>query len=413
MSRQKERKLKKLRKQTVWPYVFGIFMVIIVFSILALLITSFMFLSSAYDKLQAGFDNSLKVTEVVAEEWEEGNTEEVADVCEQVASIIPNITDICIVDENGATLYQYGENILNRNFLISMLSRDNVNFFFSDDEENILYLKENNEVGFRLESVMKYTTKEEETSGEGILQGVNLAKLNFWYEYPMSEGAYSICVRSSVDIKSTELLFASVVLDIIVILALVLIIYYLISIFSLVMERRKLGKILSTDVVTGGYNMQYFTKCGNKLLKKWKNNRHNYAVVTLRMDKYRNFCSCYGVKEGEDLLEGFDTILQKAISKKEVVAHAEKADFAMLLVFKNVEELEHRLRGILWKLDSVKMEQKKYFSVGIYVVQNIQMGIDSMYNCAGVARSSVQKTVKTGLPGLQTRCKMTRFGPIK
>ena len=119
MSRQKERKLKKLRKQTVWPYVFGIFMVIIVFSILALLITSFMFLSSAYDKLQAGFDNSLKVTEVVAEEWEEGNTEEVADVCEQVASIIPNITDICIVDENGATLYQYGENILNRNFLFS------------------------------------------------------------------------------------------------------------------------------------------------------------------------------------------------------------------------------------------------------------------------------------------------------
>ena len=403
MSKQKERKLKKLRKQTVWPYVFGIFMVIIVFAILAFVISAFMVISSAYDKLQVGFENSSKVAEVVGAEWNEENEDGIADVCEQIVAIMPNVKDICIIDENGTAVYQYGESVLNRDMEVSFLGEEKVKLYLSDDAESILYVDDDNVV-FRWDSIMDDAISEgKNTDDISIWQGVELAKLNFWYEFPMGDDDYSIGVRSSISVKSTEFLFAGIVLVIILVFALILILYYLISIFRLVFERRKLGIILSTDVVTGGYNMQYFTKQGNKLLKKWKRNRHNYAVVTIRMDKYRNFCSCYGVKEGEELLEGLHMMLQKVVSQKEIIAHAEKADFALLLKYRTEEELNRRLREILWQMEAVKAEQKKYFSVGVYNVSHTKIGIDSMYNCAGVARSVVTEDSENRIAWFSTQ----------
>ncbi|MBO5259738.1 MAG: GGDEF domain-containing protein, partial [Agathobacter sp.] len=179
------------------------------------------------------------------------------------------------------------------------------------------------------------------------------------------------------------------IVDIFIILALILLIYYLVSIISLLSERKKLARILDTDVITGGYNMQYFVRKGNKLLKKNRKGKYNYAVVTIRMEKYRNFCSCYGVKEGEELMESFYQVLNSSIGKKELLAHAEKADFALLLTYNTENELIWRLRELMIKMNAVKSENKKYFSAGVFGASDAKDGIDSMYNCAGVARKAV------------------------
>lgn len=49
----------------------------------------------------------------------------------------------------------------------------------------------------------------------------------------------------------------------------------------------------------------------------------------------------------------------------------------------------HRVTEMISRMDDVKSEQKKYFSVGIYKVLDAKGGIEAMYNCAGVARNKV------------------------
>ena len=398
MSKQKERKLKKLKKQRVWPYILGILMVIFVFSLLAVILTSFTAISIAYDKMQAGYDNSVKIAEVIDEKWNEDNSADITQLCDDILTVVPNISDICIVNEDKEVVYQYqqGEEVPDWGNEINSLSRDGARFLLSNDEANFVMLS-NGVIEFQItdaqaeeaQDVEVVVVEEVELDENVLWNGKTLTKVGFWYAFPMADGSYSVCVKNSVPIREAELFFVAFVLDVIVILALVLIIYYLVSIASLVFERRKLSRILETDVVTGGYNMQHFTKRGTKLLKKWRKSAHNYAVVIIRMEKYRNFCSCYGVKEAEELMEGFYNVLRQAVSKKEIVAHAEKADFTLLLTYKTEEELNYRLRELLLKMNAVKVEHKKYFSVGVYSVQNAKLGIDSMYNCAEIARGKV------------------------
>lgn len=268
-----------------------------------------------------------------------------------------------------------------------------------DNDENSFFYVHDDEISFQLDKIAnvirnKMLTNDVEVTDENLWENEDLTMVNFWYEMPLSDGNYSVCVKSSIPIKVTELFFMAAIVDVIIALALMLIIYYLISIFSLLFERRKLAKILDTDIVTGGFNLQYFNKKGNKLLKRNRRGKYNYAVAAIRMEKYRNFCICYGVKEGEELLEGFSLMLQQNLSKKEVLAYGGKAEFALLLTYKTEEELTHRLAEMISGLERVKAGQKKYFSIGIYKVRDKNESIEAMYNYAGVARNKVTEDSK-------------------
>ena len=389
MSKQKEKKLKKLKKQKIWPYLLGIFMVIIVFAILAAAISAFLIVSIAYDKMQQGYDHSSKIAQVIEADWDMDDPRSMKEICENIMKTVPNIEDICIVDANKEIVCQYGATAPDWKLLMHGLSMGDAEFILANDEDNFIYFHGNKVEIAGDEVLWDALGDENEISEENLWKSEPLSVAKFWCEIPLDDSGYSVCVKNAVPIRQAEFLFVMTVLDVIVALALVLIVYYLISIFSLVLERRKLAKILFTDVVTGGFNMQYFIKNGNRLLKKNRKGKINYAVVTIRMEKYRNFCSCYGVKEGEELMECFHGVLQKYLSKKEILAHAEKADFALLLSYREEDELTQRLNSMMAEMAAIKSEQKKYFSVGVYRVLDQHEGIDSMYNCAGIARKKI------------------------
>lgn len=393
MSIQKEKKLKRLKKQRMWPYVFGIFMVIAVFAILAILVMCLRLVSLVSDKLQQGYDNSKSIAQAIEKEWDEKNPDSIKEICDSVFLIVPYVKDVCIVDSTDEIICRYGEEVPDWEYYIPELSTFDEKFILANEKDGFLYVH-GNEIDFQLEHIVdtmwkKLLASDEEVSGESLWKSETFANVSFWYELPLANGDYSICIKNSIPIRMTELVLMTMIVDIIVVLALILIIYYLISIFSLLFERRKLAKILDTDVVTGGFNLQYFNKRGNKLLKRNRRGKYNYAVAAIRMEKYYNFCSCYGMKEGEELLESFQLVLKQNLSKKEVLAHGGKAEFALLLTYKTEEELMNRLSSILSCMESVKAEQKKYFSVGICKAQEEKGNIEAIYNRAVIARNKV------------------------
>ena len=388
MSSRKEKRLKKLKKQRIWPYILGIFMVVVVFTILAAMMMGFFVVNVVYEKVQQGYDTSQLVAKIVAEEWDGTNSDSMNTVQEEISRLLPNTTDICIVNEENEILYQSGANIPDFEFYMPNMGMQETALILTEDEDSLIYIKDG-EIDFGFFEMVKQLENAPYILNENFWAQKEIITVDCWYDIPISDDGHRVCIKNAVPVRNAELVFVMMIVDVIVGLALVLIMYYLISLVSLVLERRKLAQILDTDVVTGGYNLQYFIRKGNKLLKKNRKGKYNYAVVTIRMEKYRNFCSCYGVKEGEELMESFYQVLNRGLSKKELLSHAEKADFALLLTYQTEEELVWRLKEMLIMMNGVKGEQKKYFSVGIFGVDGAENGIDGMYNYAGVARNQI------------------------
>ena len=86
------------------------------------------------------------------------------------------------------------------------------------------------------------------------------------------------------------------------------------------------------------------------------------------MRKYTNYCTCYGVNKGEELLGKFYTILQNCVGKKEVAVRHERAEFALLLRIEDEASLEQRLRKITFMLNAAVPDQSFHFSTGIYII---------------------------------------------
>ena len=386
MSKQKERKLKRLKRQRIWPYVFGIVLVIVVFSLLICLINGFLLINLIYDKMQQGYENTQMVAKVMETDWQPEKEDSLQEICNVLLKGMSGVENVCIADSNNEIVSQYGKEVPRLDYYIPVFSSSKAKYIPTKDDDDFFYLTQTG-INFNLDNIDKNVIKEGGLTSENMWETGNVTTVSVWYQMPFSNEGYSVCVKSKLPIRGAEIFFFAIVLEVIIILAFVLIIYYLISIFSLVYERGKLSKILSTDVVTGGFNLQYFNKNGNRLLKKNRTNKYNYAVVTIQMDKYTNFCSCYGIREGEELLEGFVEVLQKNISKKEILAHGEKAEFALLLTYKTEEELTKRLKDMISKMKTVKSDQKKYFSIGICQALGAKNGIEAMYNCAVVARN--------------------------
>lgn len=249
---------------------------------------------------------------------------------------MPYVGGICIVDSEREIVLQSGESKPDWKYYVSDFVVEDIGFILTNEENSFIH-NNNGEAEINMDALLGQKAFEKLDlimSQDDFSNGNTITNVSFWYEMSMNDGEYSVCVKNVVPVKASEITMVTGILLVIAVFSLVLIIYYVISMFSLIFERRKLSRILATDVVTGGFNLQFFIKKGNCILKKNARKKNNYAVVIIRMEKYRNFCSCHGVK-------------------------------------------------------NVKSEHKKYFSVGIYRAGYATSGIDAMFNGAGVAISSL------------------------
>ena len=162
------------------------------------------------------------------------------------------------------------------------------------------------------------------------------------------------------------------------------ILYYLISFISVIVSMRKTTKIIYTDLITGGNNWLHFVKRGTGLLKR-KSSSRSYAVIHLKMRKYRSFCTCFGVIKGQELIENLYNILKKEIKRKEVMAYQENAAFGLLLIYTEKDELEARIRRIETLLSGALPGMKMYFGTGVYLVQTGEDDLEQLCNNAMIA----------------------------
>lgn len=63
-----------------------------------------------------------------------------------------------------------------------------------------------------------------------------------------------------------------------------------------------------------------------------------YAIIDLQLEKYRSFCACNGVSEGEHLLVLLNQSMNQNMVKCELGVRYGKSNFALFLSFMVMEE---------------------------------------------------------------------------
>lgn len=385
MSKAKDKRIKKFNRKRIWPSVIGLFFISIIMTsvVVGTLIVYIMDLLDK--KLYDSYDLSRKVADYMMSDRLSNISEE---DLETFVDITDSIDAVAVLDSHNELVWTNSDEVPDIN---QSLMYDDEAGIYNDDfsiiiksDANSVFVKYGNRV--RLSDDIYHIFKETNTNYEMeklvTERKIPIISVELWNVIDCD--GYLVLVLNNLSVTNSDLFMVVITLVLMLLLIIVFMIYYISSIISVARSQKKITKLLYTDMVTGGYNWLYFTKKGDKLLKK-NRGKYNYAVVNLRMEKYRSFCTCFGVKEGEELMEKFYFAIKKNIKKNELLAHHDEADFGLLVTHKDEEDLNARIEMLEQILSNVIPSIKMYFRFGICIADNNDYEVDSLYNNATTA----------------------------
>ncbi len=410
MSKTKEKKIKRLQCMPVWPKILEM----IITELIIFVLSVFISLLAGYGIINTIVLQNVKeaytVVNSVNKNWNKESREEIKARLSAFSASYDDITDIFLDDGKENDFYLKSHSDYFDQEAIDLFNTTGTLHFLNPDDKgsyiNLVFKKEG-KVDEEVEQAVEedYDTEDFLYNPKKLFRSFDVILSLTDYNYFLwagkeSIGLYAISLYKT-DIPNVNLGFKNVyklnrfqfnlVITLFAFLLVVLIfsgIYEITKLVNLVHERKRVNKLISTDTITGGFNKDYFVKSAGKEITK---GRQKYALVQLRLEKYRNYCTAYGIKQGENLLEELNTSLEELIGKKEFVAHVEKSDFALLLVFQNEETLNIRVRNIMNILRERQGGQHLTFSAGICPVKEKTADISFILTCAGIA---VPKTIK-------------------
>jgi len=203
------------------------------------------------------------------------------------------------------------------------------------------------------------------------------------------EESYSAGIKANILVSIYDLIYFAVVLAVACLIVNFPLLVYFINIIVNYIGQKRRANLLYLDTVTGGRNWLYFHDCAEKLIRKnSRNQKRKLAVVSLRMEKYQNYCMCYSTEEGETLIQNMSRTLLHNIRKKECGARYSEAEFGMLLAYENEAQLETRVKQIMDAMAQCAGERKIVFNCGICTVDD-EPDPDVLYTNAGIARKAI------------------------
>ena len=260
------------------------------------------------------------------------------------------------------------------------------------DDEGVIELSDNMDPAKEMQDAVTATTR----------------KNPIWIEMKLNGGKEILYAKAyfAVDIKDL-ILFVSFAIMVAVLL-LVIFIIVVVNIVSSFVRQRRIANYFFTDHVTKGHNWMWYKVKGEQLLRKKSNARNKYAIINVGFVKYRAFCMCHSIEEGEAILRRVSDRITASIDKKEMLAHISSSNFALILRYTDADELDERIRKLISELEQIDTEHKFAFQVGINkigvskdengnYVKRKGFVIDSEYNNACTARATMSDSEDSGV----------------
>lgn len=394
MSIEKTKKINRLRKKRVWPSIV-LFLVLCGVCLLVVALYLGFFMGYMVDtKTSQALEEANRLAGETVHSMEAGDTPETA--LEKAAEQSWFEGGICILEEDRVIA---GDRSVER-ALHDFTGQDN-NVMVYDlemeaEEEDRAYII--SEQPSFTEAVWKM--REGQTPGEDWLVE-EIMRMDYWAMAPLDGTDYSLVMQGELVFQRKEVVYIYTLGVLSIGVLVIPMILLLINIVSVFWSQRRMTKLFYTDMATGGNNWRYVSDHGEKELRKHRNARWGYALLDIQLNKYRSYCACHGVKEGEELLEEIGRILKESLGRHEYCGHYAQANFAVLMRCSTEEQCRDRAQELLQRLSSLHSGHRLRYHVGVAyiepsrkagkagVVSRRSIDMDNVYNCAAVARSSL------------------------
>ncbi len=393
MKKSKDKRIKKLKKNRIWPSIVGMIVLLVVF----VLLIGAMIAVACFDVVQRKIGESYSEASNIAELFEDVGDDEFDEVSEKVSDYInmsSKTESVFMIDEASNEIWNSSEllpNMKETHKLEFLGDNEDVGIIIEEDEKNVFNI-EDGELEFNEDIIdsIDYASIMEDGQLFSNDDSRAVVQLKIWFVMPMNDG--EIYVLNNIYVYENDLFILLISAVLFAILLVVFMIYYVISFVGVIIGVRKTTKIMYTDVVTGGNNWLYFVKRGTSLLKR--NKKNNYAVINIKMRKYMSYCTCFGVREGEELIEKFYGVLKKNIKRNEAMAHREDADFGLILTYSDSQQLIDRINQLEEAMNLVLPDMQFYFGVGVYLVMPGDRDVEQLYNNALIAGEMLNEEVE-------------------
>lgn len=396
MSRQKERKLRRLKRGHIWPSIlfvlFSMLLSFVVFSVFTSLILTYF----AQDRLKTNYDHMLSISRMLSEE---ADGERDAGVLNGLEGY-QDLTDaVYLLDGTGKILAGFGgatyelekAEILsdNQDFII-YADRDAKYQLFSDGEINI--------DSIRLEQ-LKLSNVSSAFEVLSFHEKNVLYEDVFWLGMPLS-GSRTLLVKSRIYFYDKDI-FLAFAIGILSFAAMFLPILFLFAnVVSNVSKQRRITSLLYADQITKGNSWTYFEHYADRSLCRRGNANKLFSVIDITLMKYRSYCSFHGVEEGERLLGKIDRRLAEFAGKGGCSALYGKSSYGLFMKCKSREECESSVQALLKQLSESLGHDGMVFHAGICFLEpvsdekgrykrRVDIDIAEAYNRASAARASI------------------------
>lgn len=401
---------KKLKKINIFPVILMLIFVIIIISIAIALISAGIALNLTNGRIGEAYYRAFGLFERVSEiSTKNGFEEEEINILyDNYSDIIPEVMGLTIIDEDNI-LYSYGEQPIDytKENELAELEFDMVSISVDGErltqEDCNLYTDKNNYYYIDMlrsghisafihlmdEAISSINENPDHLNVSDVLN-TSVVQDIYYYSFTVENGA-NVFITMAAHITMQDVLLLILVFSGIALICFIYFVFVLYMLIRFVVNQSRLLRLYYADKETGGKNWYYFLEKANRKLKIIRRKSLKAAIVHIRMEKYRNFCSCYGEKEGQRLLGDFYDVIQKNITRKEVFARHEMCDYGLLLQYDSEEQLTSRVEEIMKQLDTKRPLVKFYFKSGIDLITEEKIDASESYNRAIIARRKIEE----------------------
>ena len=318
-----------------------------------------------------------------------------------------------ITDNLGNVIYQYGENTMGKNsgyiqMPVSQTEVKKIKIYMDSKADDLFVMDDEGNMKPQPLGLLGFAFDLSEQDIDKVNVNKTTVNVPMWMSFDVKGGKQVFYCKTFFRLSLSDGVFWISFILVGFALVTCIIVLMLVNMINTLVNQKRLSKVFFTDPITRGHNWMWFSFHGEQLLKKRRSAKESYAVLDLVFVKFRNYCVCHSVIEGEEMLYRVDRIVKDSLNKKELSAHYSSANFALLLRFKDREELKARIQEIIDKLERIDKDHKFTFHVGVYVVENRKnakgkpvrrknIDIEREYNNACTARLTLEECDDSGI----------------
>ena len=398
MTDRRKKQLQRIKKAHVWPSLVGIIIKIAVMTFI-MHILMLAYFENIVNMRLADANNTVRNAVDVMEATGNADSMSLLFRYRYLTGMIPEIEGMCRLDEDNNVAESFGT----ERFDLASFARFNT--IKDDDMTAEVYIAKNQD-GISFSENEGFTIDVNETIGKYLVSfnpstiidvmspsaGWNkeaIFSTDLWYVIDNKQTEEKTAVMYRFTLTREDFGYVILVYGLLVLVFLVLLVFHSISVFKVVAAKRNIYKILFFDMETGGFNAPHFYKKARKLYRRIKRGISQYAIVNIRLEKYRSLIACYGKSAIETLTDMLYNIISQNAGTKEAFAHMESGDFAMMLEYTSEQELSERLKQLMQQLESVGNGSRLYFNMGVSRVIDAKGDPEEVYNQAYIARASI------------------------